>query len=117
MEPPDAVSCGVDYRPTVETTEGGVDETVVAARTDGPVGQPAEAVFDNMTFRVRYGGDEFEGYAVSTSVVDGDQELLDVRYQLGGTSLAEIDFAGGHGFTGLHYVSHDGSLLQFWCWA
>ena len=65
----------------------------------------------------RYGGDEFEGYAVSTSVVDGDQELLDVRYQLGGTSLAEIDFAGGHGFTGLHYVSHDGSLLQFWCWA
>ncbi len=70
-----------------------------------------------MTFRVRYGGDEFEGYAVSTSVVDGDQELLDVRYQLGGTSLAEIDFAGGHGFTGLHYVSHDGSLLQFWCWA
>ena len=108
----------MNYRPTAETLDGSVDQTVVAARVDGFVDQPqVEAVFENMTFTIRYGGDQFEGYAVSASVIDGDQELVKVLYQLGGTSLADVDFAGGSGFTGLHYVNHDGSLLQFWCWA
>ena len=116
VELPGAVSCSVNYRPTAETLDGSVDQIVVAARVDGFVDEtPVDAVFDNMTFRVRYAGDEFEGYAVSASVIDGDQVVLNVLYQLGGTSLADVDFAGGSGFTGLHYVSHDGSLLQFWC--
>jgi hypothetical protein len=37
------------------------------------------------------------------------------RRRVGATPLQDVDFAGGHGFTGLLYVDHEGAQLQVWC--
>lgn len=44
-----------------------------------------------------------------------DDPLISTLYQLADVDLAEVDFAGGHGFTGLQYGYHDGAMLQCWC--
>jgi len=61
---------------------------------------------------------DFEGQSVSISVqptgLDGGVTAL---YQLDGAPRNE--FAGGHGFTGLHYVRHPerDDTFQFFCLA
>ena len=71
-----------------------------------------------MSFAVRSFSHASEGDAVSVSVTSSDGDgLTSVLYQLGPFDLAEFSFSGGHGFTGLHYVEHEGAQLQFWCGA
>lgn len=69
-----------------------------------------------MTLSVTYVGDAPEGHYVGVTVTtESDEPLVHTLYQLGGTPLDDVDFAGRHGFTGLQYVNHGDALLQVWC--
>ena len=77
-----------------------------------------EIGFDTMSFAVSSFSDTGEGDAVRVAVTRADgTPLTSVLYQLGSFDLADVAFSGGHGFTGLHYVDHEGAQLQFWCGA
>ena len=85
---------------------------------DPPAGGMSEqsAEFDTMSFDVSSYSDGAEADSVSVSVSATDGTVLtSVLYQLGSFDLADVQFVGGHGFTGLHYVNHLGAQLQFWC--
>jgi hypothetical protein len=114
---PESVSCGLYYRPLGDAgIEGAIEDTVVL--TMGSGSQTERSVpFDTMTFTaVAFGGDSAEGASISIAVRSHDDvPLTQVLYQLGSFDLADVQFVGGHGFTGLHYVDHLGAQLQFWC--
>jgi hypothetical protein len=116
VESPSTIACDVYYRPLGDaSTEGAVEHTVsLETRGGGSAEQSVD--FDTMSFTVRSFSDAGEGDAVAVSVTASDGEgLTSVLYQLGSFDLADVSFAGGHGFTGLHYVDHEGAQLQFWC--
>jgi hypothetical protein len=114
---PDRIVCGTQYRPDADSLAGVDEPTIVVDREDGvEVAQGVSYDFPTMRFRVSFLGDAPEGRFVSIGVTSVDaQRLLSVLYQLGDQAIDDVDFAGGHGFTGLHYVIHDDALLQFWC--
>lgn len=116
---PSQISCTAYYRPFGdESVEGAVERPVVLDVVGA--GPPSgEAVFDTMSFGVRYLGpetDDTPSITLSVTARDG-APLASVLYQLGVVDLTSIQFVGGHGFTGLHDVDHDGAQLQFWCGA
>jgi hypothetical protein len=113
---PSTIECGVYYRPLGDaSTEDSVDHTVSLETVDGGAAEQS-VEFDTMSLAVRSFSDAGEGDAVSVSVTSSDGEALtSVLYQLGSFDLADVAFAGGHGFTGLHYVDHARAQLQFWC--
>jgi hypothetical protein len=117
-EMPSTITCGVYYRPLGDaSTEGAVEQSVVL-QTAGGGSAEQSAEFETMSFAVRSFSDVGEGDSVSVAVTASDgTPLTSVLYQLGSFDLAEVAFAGGHGFTGLHYVDHAGAQLQFWCGA
>lgn len=112
---PDAITCGTQYRPDAEQMEGAESPTLTVDRSDDLAGASATHEFPTMTLRVTYVGDAPEGRTVRVSVTadDGDP-LFETLYQIG-TPLQHIEFAGGHGFTGLNYVYHGEAMLQLWC--
>jgi hypothetical protein len=118
-EPPplQSVSCLVYYRPLGDaSTEGAVEETVVLDLTGGSGRAERTVDFETMSFRASVTLDEFEGDSISIAVNASDDETLaSVLYQLGELDLADVQFVGEHGFTGLHYVDHLGTQLQFAC--
>jgi hypothetical protein len=112
---PSSIECGTQYRPHADNHDGAEEPTLTVEPT-GPVAAPETLTFPTMTLSVSYGGDEYEGHSVYVTVTaDTGEPLVNTLYQLGGTRLDEVDFAGGHGFTGLQYVSHGEALLQVWC--
>ena len=115
---PSAITCGVYYRPLGDaSTDGAIERTVALATADGGAAEQSTE-FDTMSFAVRSFSDAGEGDSVSVSVATSDgTALTSVLYQLGSFDLADVAFSGGHGFTGLHYVDHEGAQLQFWCGA
>jgi hypothetical protein len=116
-ELPAAIVCGTQYRPDAESLTG-AEEPELRVERPGPGEQPSAATVElpTMTLTVSFAGDAPEGRSVTVEVTSaGGEQLLRVLYQLGDLTLADVQFAGGHGFTGLHYVDHDRAQLQFWC--
>jgi hypothetical protein len=113
---PTAITCGVYYRPLGDaSTEGAVERSVSLQTTEGGTAEQS-AEFEAMSFTVQSSSDEAEGDTLSVSVSSREGAVVtSVLYQLASFDLGEVAFAGGHGFTGLHYVDHAGAQLQFWC--
>ena len=115
---PTSIDCGAYYRPLGDASTEGAVEHSVSLQTAGGARAEQSVEFDTMAFAVssftEAGGGEGESLSVSVTSSDG-AVLTSVLYQLGSFDLADVSFSGGHGFTGLHYVNHDGAQLQFWC--
>lgn len=116
---PAAVECGTQYRPDAEQMTGAEDATLRVERGDGLAGGTGTLTFERMTVTVTYTGDDApEGRSVDLQVTSsGGEPLARTLHQVGTTPLQDVDFAGGHGFTGLLYVDHQGAQLQVWCTA
>ena len=113
---PAAVECGTQYRPDAEQTAGAEDATLRVERGDGLAGGTGTLTFERMTLTVTYVADMPEGRRVDLHVTSsGGEPLARTLHQVGATPLQDVDFAGGHGFTGLLYVDHEGAQLQVWC--
>lgn len=113
---PAAVECGTHYRPEAEQVAGAEDATLRVERGDGLAGATGTRTFEQMTLTVTYAGDAPEGRSVDLQVTSTSGEpLARTLHQVGATPLQDVDFAGGHGFTGLLYVDHAGAQLQVWC--
>lgn len=95
--------------------DGAESPTLTVDRRDDLVGSSESHEFPNMTLEVTYWGDAPDGRAVMVRVTDSaGAPLVETRYQVG-TPLQDIEFAGGHGFTGLDYIYHEEAMLQLWC--
>jgi hypothetical protein len=115
---PAAIECGTQYRPDAEQLAGAEEATLRVAQGDDPAGASGSLEFERMHLTVTYRGDAPEGRSVDLRIASSAGEpLARTLYQVGATGLGDVDFAGGHGFTGLHYVDHDGAQLQVWCGA
>ena len=113
---PAAVECGTQYRPDAERMTGAEEPVLRVERSDGLAGSTGSLEFETMTLSVTYVAEAPEGRSVDLTVVSAAGEpLLRALYQIGDPPLEDIRFAGGHGFTGLHYVDHEGAQLQVWC--
>jgi hypothetical protein len=114
IAPPDQLACSTHYNP-VSGAEN--DQDAVALPVD--LGATATAAHPAITLTVSYPSDDYEGTSVSIAASDAEgRELMRILYQLDPTTDAfRTEYAGGHGFTGLHYVYSAGAELQFWCGA
>jgi hypothetical protein len=113
---PAAVECGTQYRPDATQLTGAEEPELRVERSAGPTGSAETVEFETMTLSVTYRGDAPEGRTVELVVeTTAGEPLARTLYQIGDTALQDVAFAGGHGFTGLHYVSHAGAELQVWC--
>jgi len=115
---PSAIECGTQYRPDVEVITGAEEPTLRVERGGGLMGATETLTFATMALQVTYVDEQPEGRSVTVDVRNATGDVL-VRtlYQLPAMDLASIDFAGGHGFTGLQYVSNGTAQLQVWCTA
>lgn len=114
---PARIECTTYYRPLGdESTQGSAEQTLVLdVSGNARVSQSAE--FEAMRIEFRLDASdvgESTAFTVAVSTPSGEA-LTSVLYQLGTVRLDAVEFAGGHGFTGLHYVDHQGAQLQFWC--
>jgi hypothetical protein len=115
---PVAVECGTHYRPDATQLTGAEEPELRVERSGGPTGGAETVEFETMTLSVTYRGDAPEGRTVELVVETATGEpLARTLYQIGDMVVQDVAFAGGHGFTGLHYVSHAGAELQVWCQA
>ena len=111
---PEAISCSHQYRPDAETTAGAVSGTTVVGR-----GEEQGELWQQMALNVSYVAGAPDGNAVRL-VINGEDEqpISEHLFQIGTSAGAlHTEFAGGHGFTGLIYVHHEGAMLQVWCTA
>jgi hypothetical protein len=115
---PAAITCHTQYRPDAETLTGAREPNVTVERADDLAQRPQTAEFETLTLQVAYQGDAPEGRNVSVVVSTPDgQPLVRDLYQFTDGGELSREFAGGHGFTGLQYVFHEGASLQVWCQA
>jgi hypothetical protein len=113
---PVAVECGTQYRPDATQLTGAQEPELRVEPSAGSTGGAETVEFETMTLSVTYRGDAPEGRTVELVVQTAAGEpLTRTLYQIGDWALQDVAFAGGHGFTGLHYVSHAGAELQVWC--
>jgi hypothetical protein len=109
---PTAIHCGTQYRPNAESLAGAEEERFAVERPSGLDSNSNRVAFEELSIEVVY-NDRPDGQDVSVVVAGSDgMELERVLYQL---PAALPSFAGGHGFTGLHYVSAGSAQLQWWC--
>jgi hypothetical protein len=113
---PSSLMCHTQYRPDEESLAGASEPTLTVARVDGATSRPARVDFETLTLEVTYQGDAPEGrnVAIVVSTTNGDPLVRNLYQYTDGAELTTA-FAGGHGFTGLEYVFHEGSMLQVWC--
>lgn len=113
---PTSIECFTQYRPDAETLDGVEEPLLVVERQDGLIADGETLDFPTMKLTVTYHGEAPEGHTVTVSVAGQDGEgIVSTLYQVHGVDIADIDFSGGHGFTGLQYVSHGKALLQVSC--
>ncbi|TDE97233.1 hypothetical protein EXU48_03210 [Occultella glacieicola] len=114
--PPDAIECAAKYRPQAGSDVGEESRTLVVPRIGGASG-PEVLDFATMTLAARYIGDAPEGRSIDIVVEAANgTRLTSTLFQLDeDESQVSVEFVGGHGFTGLHYVQHDGAELQYTC--
>lgn len=114
--PPSSITCHTQYRPDDESLNGASERSLTVERADDISPRPQVLEFATLTVEVAYQGDAPEGRNVTVVVntADGQPVVRDLYQFSDGTELSN-EFAGGHGFTGLQYVFHEGSSLQVWC--
>lgn len=113
---PASIKCFTQYRPDAETLDGAEEPILVVEREDGLIAGGETLEFPTMKLTVTYHGEAPEGRSVSVSVAGEDGvTIVSTLYQLYGVNIADVDFSGGHGFTGLQYVSYGRALLQVSC--
>ena len=109
---PAAITCSHHYRPEATSTDGAQDGTLVVGQ-----GEQESAVFEQMMLQAVYTAGQPDGNGVRVVVFDHEgEQIAEHLYQVG-TSAQPLysEFDGGHGFTGLIYVHHDGAQVQVWC--
>jgi hypothetical protein len=113
---PSSITCHTQYRPDEESLSGASEPSLTIERADDISPRPQRLEFATLTLEVAYQGDAPEGRNVTVVVTttDGQPVVRDLYQFTDGTELGN-EFAGGHGFTGLQYVFHEGSSLQVWC--
>jgi hypothetical protein len=113
---PASITCHTQYRPDAESLTGAAEPTLTVDRVDETSPQPERLDFATLSVEVAFHGDAPEGNNVTMVVTtpDGEPLIRNLYQYTDGTELTTA-FAGGHGFTGLHYVFHEGSSLQVWC--
>jgi hypothetical protein len=113
---PAALTCHTQYRPDAESLTGASEPSLTVARADELAAPPERVDFATLSLEVAFHGDASEGHNVTLEVATTDAEPL-VRnlYQYADGDELRTAFAGGHGFTGLQYVFHEGASLQVWC--
>lgn len=120
---PAAITCSAFYRPVAGQSAGEEREELTVEREDGMMGATEDGIvgavgaeFEELALEVSYTSGAPDGNGVLIIVTDAEGvELTRNLYQMGTPPLAEIEFGGGHGFTGLTYVTHAGAELQYWC--
>jgi hypothetical protein len=113
---PDRIICITQYRPDAESMAGAEEPTLTVERDDAEVADGESIEFATMKLSVSYSGEAPEGRTVNIVVTASTGELITTAlFQIGTPALDDIHFAGDHGFTGLHYVYHEGAMLQFTC--
>jgi hypothetical protein len=87
----------------------------VVDRVDGF--SPGEtATYPEMSLSITYVGDAPEGHFVNTTVTDPEGRIVaSTLFQFTSGDEIRTSYAGGHGFTGLHYAYNDDAQLTFWC--
>lgn len=114
LELPATVECGTQYRPDAESLADAEERTITVERPSGLDSTQANASFAELRFEIVYrGGPDGRSVSIVVSSPAG-REIERVLYQLAGMD-ALPSFPGGHGFTGLHYVSAGAAQLQWWC--
>ncbi|MBB4932922.1 hypothetical protein F4561_003742 [Lipingzhangella halophila] len=122
-EYPAAITCSAFYRPVAGQSAGEEREEFTVEREDGPMRSTEDGIagavgaeFGELALEVSYTSGAPDGNGVLIIVTDSEGvELTRDLYQMGTPPLAEIEFGGGHGFTGLTYVTHAEAQLQYWC--
>lgn len=109
------INCTTAYRSS-SGTRIEAEQTVQLGPNDGE----QQITYDALTFTARYAGGELDNErAVQIQVTQPDTTapLLNVLFQLPQESGPVNQFVGGHGFSGLHYVTDPatGAELQWWC--
>lgn len=114
---PEAIRCQTQYRPDAATTAGVQEPSLFVNRVDeGVLAQHEQVAFDNMVLEATFAGDLPEGHSFAFRVTTSDGvQLLQSLYQYDTGEELRTSFSGGHGFTGLNYVDHEGASLQIWC--
>lgn len=118
-ELPDEITCTVQYRPDASSNIGTETSQLLLPL----VGNSTPAVREELvlgTFLLSgsYVGEAPDGRGVSLAVTDREGQLLTrMLYQLEDAASLQSRFAGGHGFTGLHYARSGDAELQIFCTA
>jgi hypothetical protein len=81
-----------------------------------PPNEDRALALGQMTLSGYYSSDTFEGSSFNLRATAGETQVLGALYQFSRT-LPMNQFAGGHGFTGLLYLTHpsDGGNYQAFC--
>ena len=109
------IVCRTAYRTSV-TRSIEVEDSILLPDAD----TQESHTYTDLTFNVQYWSGEFDGergLQVSVTEVGQTDFLASQLYQFSQDSGPQNQFAGGHGFTGLHYTYHptSGAELQYWC--
>lgn len=113
---PQAIRCGTQYRPNAESLVDVEEPELLVDRVDNMSARPVRHEFATMSVEVSFQGEAPEGNNVIVVVETAEgREILRSLYQFTTGDELRTDFAGGHGFTGLNYVSHGAASLQLWC--
>ena len=113
----DSITCHTAYR-------SGVSVPIESEDTLSFSDEDSQQTLDytDLVFHAQYSSGEFdhERALILRVTEQGETEAFTSQlYQLTAGSGPQNQFAGGHGFTGLNYVTHTttGAELQIWCTA
>jgi hypothetical protein len=113
---PSEITCTTQYRPDYGSSLGEEAGELVLPRVDGPTADRQELMAGSFRLSGSYTGDAPDGRAVSLAITGGaGQALANMLYQLEDGASLQSRFAGGHGFTGLHYIRDGEAELQLFC--
>lgn len=115
--PAHSITCHTAYRsaPTVPIE---AEQTISFGTAD----QQQEVPYEDLTFHAQYSSGAADNERALRLWISGTghtAELHSTLFQLPIDSGPQNQFAGGHGFTGLHYAYHPDTAaeLQYWCTA
>lgn len=109
------IVCHFFYRPNTRTAGGEEKQvTITVPYLSGDVPEIALDIFEKAEFENLSCGLSAHYNVLNVQFFDSDHTISTILYQF--ADIPENGMAGGHGFTGLHYIYHQESEaeLQFW---